>query len=399
MVTSEKRRPRSLKKVLVVFALAGMVLIVCSTSLASSHVITNDDNCTSTSNTSSIYSLNTTTGALTLGRVLQTGGQGDCGGFFAQAGAAIAQSAKCLFIYDGGTSDIAAFQVPALTKTGNYTNAALNGAFPGGSVALTPNGKFLYATYAGSENVGAWSVGTNCVLTFIAAYTASAGPDAYAGLKVTPNGGALLVSAVDLGDIEMFNINPTTGVLTDVGFVAVNTFSACATDGCLPEGIDITKDSKMAVIGNVSVTEPIVFTVQITATGLTSAKLWNMTNTPNIENLDVPWLSAAAYAGNGPAYLSGSGYAGGVPGVITAAFNETSGLTLTAATQIASAGSDGIDGEIQSTGTWMVVSEWFNTLQTFTINANGTLTVSSQGPVTDPNANGALSFFIFPSTR
>ncbi len=389
-----------MKKFLVVLALAGFTLFLCSTSFAATaHVITNDDNCTSTSNTSSIYSLNTTTGALGLLKTVQTGGQGDCGGFFSAAGVAVASNAKCMFIYDGGTSDIAAFQLPALTKTGNYSNAALNGAFPGGSVSLTPNGKFLYATYGGSLNIGAWSVGTNCALTFINSYTASAGADTYSHLKVTPNGGALLVAAVDLGDIEMFNINATTGALTDVGFLAVNTFSPCASAGCFPEGIDITKDNKIAIIGNASVTEPIVFTVKITPTGLAGAKLWNMTNTPNIENIDVPWMSAAAYAGNGQVYLSGSGFAGGVPGVITANFTETAGLTQIAATQIASGGSGGIDGEIQTTGNIMVVAEWFNALQTFTINANGSITPTAQGVVVDNNANGAISFDIFPTTR
>jgi hypothetical protein len=389
-----------MKKFLVVLALAGFTLFLCSTSFAATaHVITNDDNCTTTSNTTSVYTLDTTTGALSHLKSVNTGGQGDCGGFFSAQGVAVQSNAKCLYVYDGGTSDIAAFQLPAFTKTGNYTNAALNGAFPGGSLTLTPNGKFLYASYAGSENIAAWSVGTDCALTFVNSYTASAGPDTYSNLKVTPNGGALLLAAVDLGDIEMFTINSTTGALTDVGFIAVNTFSPCASAGCFPEGIDITKDNKIAVIGNASVTEPIVFTVKISPTGLTGAKLWNMTNTPNIENVDVPWLSAAAYAGNGQVYLSGSGFNGGVPGVITADFTETTGLKQIAATQIVSGGSGAIDGEIQTTGNIMVVAEWFNALQTFTINSDGSITPTSQGVVIDNDADGAISFDIFPQTR
>jgi hypothetical protein len=391
-----------MKNFRLVLALAGMLLFVCSTSFASKiRVVTNDDNCTTTSNTSSIYALDATTGALTLDKVLQTGGQGDCGGFFSNIGVTVTQNPQCLFVYDGGTNDIATWQARGgLKKVGNFTNSAVNGAFPGGSVAVSPNGKFLYATYGGSENIGAWSVGSDCSLTFINAYVAKAGADTYSALKVTPSGSALLVSAVDLGDIEMFGINASTGTLNDLGFVPVNTFSDCASAGCFPEGIDITQDNKVAIIGNASVTEPIVFTVNLASTGLSNALLWNMTNTPNIENVDIPWFSAAAYAGNGPVYLSGSGFDGGVPGVITAAFSESGPtLTLTAATQITSGGSGGIDGQVETTGNLAVVSEWFNALQTFTINSDGTLTPTSQGAVIDNNADGALSLFIFPETR
>ncbi len=206
-----------MKKSLVVLALVGMVLLVCSTSFAAtSYVVTNDDNCIATSNTSSIYTLNTTSGSLALYKTLTTGGLGNCGGFFATVGNGITQNAKCLFVMDGGTNDIAAFTVPALAKVGNYSNAAVMAGYPGGSMAITPNSKSLYATYAGTENIGAWSIGTGCTLTFIAAYQASFGADTYSNLIVDPTGAGLIVSVDDLGALEAFAIQ-ANGSLTDLG--------------------------------------------------------------------------------------------------------------------------------------------------------------------------------------
>jgi len=397
-----------MRKVLVMLAFFAAVMIASSTSFAkTTYVVTNDDNCT-TNNTSSIYTLNTTTGALTLLKSISTGTAGGCGGFFSDYEATVAQNAKCLFVYDlgtlngnSGTTDIAAFTVPALKKVGNYTNASVNGLYGlGGSIALSPNGNFLYATYNGTENIGAWKVNAGCSLTFIAAYVPKGGADDFSSIKVTPDNHGLVVDAIDIGYVELFEINQTSGKLKDLGFASLTGFSSCSSIGCAPEAIDITGDSKEVILGNASVAEPAVFTASLTPSGPTNAAIWILTNTPNVENIDVPWLSEAAYkTGTGNLYLGGSGYTGGVPGVITANFSETSGITVQNATEVSSAGNGGIDGEIQTTGTWMVISEWFNTLQTFTINSNGSITPSAQGPVVDSNADGGLSFFIYPQTR
>ncbi len=55
-----------MKKSLMLLALAGLVLMISSTSFAATYVVTNDDNCVATTNTSSVYTLNTSTGALAL---------------------------------------------------------------------------------------------------------------------------------------------------------------------------------------------------------------------------------------------------------------------------------------------------------------------------------------------
>jgi hypothetical protein len=95
--------------------------------------------------------------------------------------------------------------------------------------------------------------------------------------------------------------------------------------------------------------------------------------------------------------MSGVG-PGTQPGVATGNFSELE-KNITGKTATAIKSPNDQDGLIAATSNLMVVSEWFNTLQVFTINADGTLTPTAQGPVSNNNAKGAYSFFIFPDTR
>jgi hypothetical protein len=377
--------------------------LVSSCFAGTAYVVTNNDN--PSGNSATIYSLNTSTGALSpVLADLPTGGFGNGGGYFATVGtgAAVTGAVGCLFVDDTGSSDIASFKVNlptlSITPVGNFSNAALSAA--GGSLVVTPNGKFVYATYSSSENIGAWTVNSDCSLTFQGVYQASVGPDLYDGIKVTPNGKDLLVTAPDFSAVEQFSIDPTTGALNDLGFANFAALSECISNACYPAGIDITADSRAAIIGNYSLLAPSVLAARITPTGLTHPTYFSLTNTGSLTTNDnVPFLSAAAYKGSGPLYLGFSGTgSGSQPGVVTATFSETGkSINGKASTPISSP----VDyqGLIAATGKLMVVSEWFNTLQVFTINADGTLTATAQGPVVNSNANGAYSFFIYPNTR
>jgi hypothetical protein len=386
-----------MKKSLMLLALAGLVLMISSTSFAATYVVTNDDNCTTSTNTSSVYSLNTSTGALTAGPVLNTGGLGNCGGFFASVGNAVSQDNKCLYVLDGGTSDIAAFAVPSLAKVGNYSNPALNMNFPGGSIAVSKNA--LYVTAAGTFNIGAFKRNSDCSLTYINSYVANFGADTYSNVIVDPTGQGLIVSVDDLGGLELFKINGSTGALTDIASADLNTTACSGIDGCFPTGLDITK-GEVLIAGNATFGSS-AFTTKLQATPpfFTNLTYVDLTSS-GLCNVETPWLSAAAYnTGSGALYFGGSGFGTGSgcqSGVETTAL---AGTTVTPGTATAINGPVGYDGTIQSTGSLMVVSEWFNTLQVFKINANGSLTATAQGPVTDANANGALSFFIYPKTR
>ncbi|SRR5579872_1287852 len=393
-----------MKKAFWAYLIVAMATMVSTCFAGTSYVVTNNDN--ASGNSSTIYTLNTSTGALTHLMDLPTGGTGEGGGYFATVGngAAVTGTVGCLLLNDTGSSDVASFKVNLtnlnITKVGNYTNSAVFDAFPGGSVAASPNGKFLYVTYGGSENIGAWAVNADCSLTFIAAYQASVGADTYDGIRVTPNGADLLVTAPDFSSVEMFSINQTTGALTDLGFANFGSLSSCVSFACYPAGIDITADNQAAIFGNYSLLAPSVLAAQITPTGLKNPTYFALSNTGTLTTNDnVPFLSAAAYHGAGPLFLGFSGTgSGSQPGVVTATLSEASrSITGKANTPISS--SVDYQGLIASTGNFMVVSEWFNILQVFTINSDGTLTPTSQGPVTNNSASGAYSFFIYPNTR
>jgi len=387
-----------MKRSLAIFA---VVAALCSVSLAQ-YVIVDDDN--PSGNTATVYKL-AANGTLSQFKVLQTGGFGFGGGFFANVGSTITQNAACLFIEDAGSNDIAVFsKATGFSKVGNYSNSSLNwSGYFGGSMSLTPDGKYLYAGYSGSLNIGAWKVNADCSLTFIAAYVPSIGADNYGALKVTPNGGALVVSAIDLSGAEIFRIN-SNGTLTDVNNVSWASVGNCSTNGCFPTGIDITKDSKVVIFGNATLGTPSALTANITASGLASPREWDLTNSSNVANNNVPWLSPGAYStGQGFLYFGMSGFESPslLPGVVTASFKE-SPLNISVVNSYLINNPVQFDGRIETTaktvtGSGLIVAEWFNTLETFKINANGSLTSLHQ--TTDTQANGGLSFSVYPPSR
>lgn len=270
---------------------------------------------------------------------------------------------------------------------GKFSNAALNFSnYAGGTIAVSPNGKFLYAAYTGTFNIGAWQVNPNCSLTFIAAYTPSVGPDAYSGVGVSPNGSMLVVSAPDLQAAESFKIG-SNGSLTDLGFVAFANVTSCANVGCFPAALDFTKDSKIVVFGNAT-GQPSVLTASLSTSGaLTNLQLWDLPNSPNLIFSNAVFLSAGAYAGSGFLYV------GMVGGVVTATFTESPlSITATNATAIPAYYSGGL----ASTGDTLVLTEPPQDLGTFKINSDGSLTHLS---TVKDTAGDPIWPTIYPNTR
>jgi hypothetical protein len=395
-----------MKKLFWIYALIMLAVSLCSASFAAtSYVVTNNDNFPD--NSATIYSLNTTTGELTHLMDLSTGGSGSTGGYYATVGTSAAVTGTttgCLFVYDAGTSDIASFRVDlktlGITLVATFSNGTVLGGYPNGSIAVTPSGKFLYATYPSTWNIGAWEVSSDCSLSFLAA-VADVRPYSYEGIKVTPNGKYLVATVPGLNEARMFSIDSTTGALHGLGVLSFNSLSECVPNACSPAGMDITADSSEVIFGNSSVAEPSVFTAAITSAGLKDPTYFSLANTGDLSNdPDVPFLSAAAYHGSGAIYfgVAGTSKTGSQPGVLTGSFSEADkSITGKTATAITSPSQQ--IGLIASTGDWMVVSELYNTLQVFKINADGTLTPTAQGPVSNHLANGAYSFFIYPNSR
>jgi hypothetical protein len=385
-----------MKKVGAFLGFAVSLLWLCASAVASSeYVIVNNGN--AISNSAFLYKLNTKTGKLAKTGVLHTGGQAYGPLYVFQVQQAVAPEASCIFVLDTGSSDIAVFsRSSGYKRVGSYFRAELIAGEYGGGLALAATGKFLYAVYDGTGNIGLWSVNSDCTLVFVAEYGTGGitGP-----IKITPNGKYLVVS--DTSGALLYAISKADGGLTDLG--AVN-FSggACARVGeCLPHGIDITKDSKFAVFASnaVDVTRQhsiaVALTARITPAGLVHPRVWVLKNSATLAAAIFPFFSAAGYAGSGDLYFGveggGAGYS---PGVLTTHFTESPmSFEVTNATVV-----DPDVGNIAVTGNLMVVAQPPNQIGVFRIKKDGSLKLLSTTTV-DGQGEGLFSLSIFPNTR
>jgi hypothetical protein len=345
-----------------------------------------------------IYELKTNTGQLRKISVLRTGGQG-LGGERDLSGVqqAISADKRCIFGLNIYSSDIAAFsEATGYQRVGNYFDQNLISGAEGDSIALSPDGRFLYASYTRTGNLGAWKVGSDCSLTLIAisASFSQVGP-----LEVTPSQEYLL--ARGLGAMLPFAIDQVTGSLTELNAVQFMG-GACARQGaCLPYGIQISQDSKLAVFSSFAPDVrreqmiPVILTARITPTGLMYPTVRDLTIENNLRLNDFPFLSAAGYEGNGPIYL-GVTTGGGqyTPGILTAGFTERPVKFAVTNSTVANPEV----GNIAVTGNTMVVAQYPNQISVFRIKKNGSLKLLSTTTIND-QGEGMFSLSIFPNTR
>jgi hypothetical protein len=383
-----------MKKRSVVLALIVVMVALGSSSFAANEYVVVNENAL-VFNQLAVYQLDTGTGALTAVATLATGGKGlgnELGEWVFNTLETVSQNGGCVFAMDTFSSDIAAFsKATDYSLIGDYSNALLNANENGGSIALTPNGKFLYSTYSTTQNIGAWAVNSDCSLTFISAYVTSNGV-VDGPLKVTPNGKELLVVN---GGVETFTIDPNLGSLTDVGFLSFTSALNCQLEGCVPFSLDITKDSRVAVFGSNYVVKsgvlaPVALAAQITSTGLVKPRIWTLQNPVGVNGAYFPFLSAAAYSGVGNLYF------GMANGVVTADFTEKPPKVSLANATLTSPG--GFEAAIAVTGNTLVMAQWPDQIVVFSINPDGSLTQLSTTTIDNPKAF-VYSLSVFPNTR
>ena len=195
--------------------LFGFALLAASVHAQSTFVYTNNNE---SPNTVTAFSVGPG-GTLTLvGSPFPTRGDGS-GLFAASNTATVAIRKKFLYVANTGSNNISGFSIN--TTTGALTPVPDSpfatggiGSILGISLAVTPNGKFVYAGNAGSGNISAFSVGSNGALTSIAGSPFSAGgsPD---GIKASPNGKFLGVALPFSNSVAMFRIG-SNGALAPV---------------------------------------------------------------------------------------------------------------------------------------------------------------------------------------
>jgi hypothetical protein len=230
--------------------LSALAILLTSPGLNAQHyVVTADDQNGPASTT--LFKLKAPT--LRKVRSLSTGGDGagEAGVTFdASQPLAVTQqtSGVCIFVADAGSSDIAAFRGATIAdaeKIGNYSDSGLVANGLGMTLAATPNGEVLYAAYPQSVSLAVWQIEPGCALSLANTLTPRS---VIVDMKVAPNGKTLITTfgqgvacPSGRGNCQLDSFAISGADLTEKGpFTTMGTFAA---------GIDITKDSKYAIIG------------------------------------------------------------------------------------------------------------------------------------------------------
>ena len=384
-----------MRRSLVLFGISALAVGLVQCRAATEHVLVNNNN--SLGNSVVWYHLNTKTGHLRKVSVLDTHGKG-WGGEADLSGVqqAISADAGCIFALNLFSSDIAVFsKATGYKRVGNYFNQNLISGAEGDSLALSPNGKFLYASYTRTGNLGGWSVDADCALSLV---TRSGSLTGVGPLEVTPNGKYLL--ARGLGGVTEFAIDKLTGNLTQIGSTSFTAGACARQNACLPYGVTIAKDSKLAIFSSFAPDIrrnhmiPVMLTAQITPNGLINPKVGILTLEQDLRLNIFPFLSAAAYEGNGTIYLGVTTGGVSTPGVLTADFTEKPvhfAVTNSTVTNPQL-------GNIAVTGNVMVMAQYPNQIGVFRIQKDGSLKLLSTTTI-DDQGEGLFSLSIFPNTR
>jgi 6-phosphogluconolactonase (cycloisomerase 2 family) len=219
-------------------------------------------------------------GALSLIGTSMTGGSGT-GGFFAtQPRIAATITRNFLYVGNGGSSNISAFKIDSTTGSlgtplGPFpTGGGVGSGGAGIALAVTLNGKFLYAANFNSSNISAFRIASNGTLIPIASspFAAAGSP---ISIKVTPDGKFVAVGLPFVGtggSVQMFRISstPTPGALTPVGSFAQGGPGTVAAD------LDINCKSNLLFAGHANGTGTVVSVAKIASNGVLSA----ITNSP-----------------------------------------------------------------------------------------------------------------------
>jgi 6-phosphogluconolactonase (cycloisomerase 2 family) len=242
-------------------ALAMLVVGLATASLAGTrYLITNNDT-SSLINSASIFSVDGD-GSLTHVRTIQL--QGSYSGV-SFSGANLlniqrSQTSDCVyfggtFVKDGYLTGVESIDFSTQTHADAVPGFELDNPSQGVPLAATPNGKYLFADFPGSNNIMTYELLPGCKLKRLSEIITGGArttpqsfvfSDAARVMKVTPNGKFLILTYGD-GSFASYAINPNTGALRLVSRYLV-------ADGGFAEGIDITSDSRWVVFGDTAKT-------------------------------------------------------------------------------------------------------------------------------------------------
>ena len=211
----------------------------------------------------SIYSVDTSTGALTFIGTVGTGAPGpsacsiyvgitiDASGKFAY----VAEDGCGLDIYPGY---ISAYSIDPGTGELTPVGQAIGAGYCSRSVSVDSLSKFAYVPNSQEDDVSIYAIGSaNGALTFLQTAPTGTAP---ASSAVHPSGKFAYVVNRDSNDVSMYTIDSNTGILTGIGTIAA---------GSSPSSIAIDPSGKFAYVTNAGSNDVSMYSIDADSGALT----------------------------------------------------------------------------------------------------------------------------------
>jgi YVTN family beta-propeller protein len=196
----------------------------------------------------SMFTINTTTGALTSIGTIAAGGRA--------VFVAVDPTGKFAYVANSDSNDVSMYTINATTGALTSIGTVATGTDPV-SVAVDPTGKFAYVTNSGSNNVSMYTINSTGALTSAGTIAAGTKPSSVA---VDPTGKFAYVTNSGSNDISMYTINTTTGAITSMGTIAA---------GSTPTSVATDPSGKFAYVTNSGSNDVSMYIINVTTGALT----------------------------------------------------------------------------------------------------------------------------------
>ncbi len=200
-----------------------------------------------------MYTINTTTGALTyMGSI-----NGNCPGLCFPASVAVDPSGKFAYVTNSGSNDVSMYTLNATTGALTSIGTIATGTDPV-AVAVDPSGRFAYVVNENYGSAGSASMyainATTGALTSVGTIAAGTDP---VSIAVDASGQFAYVANSGSNDVSMYAINSTTGSLTLTGVAAT---------GASPTSIVIHPSGQFAYVTNSGSNDVSMYSIGSTGT-------------------------------------------------------------------------------------------------------------------------------------
>jgi 6-phosphogluconolactonase (cycloisomerase 2 family) len=371
---------------------------------SATYVITNDDVIYPYGNKVTFFLAGGTSTApsLTREQTLLTGGHGIAGGFFGMSRLTSLpdSGAHCLYVSDGGSGDIAGIDLQTQQATGTFPGSQ-NDAGTTNGISLAMNANYLYASFTDSNTIGTFAVLPGCQLSFLSD-TSAVGLNGGTINGMALSGNVLVVAYGD-GSIESFNVSGGAPVSNGD---EQNSTGYIHDYNNLPAAVDITRDGRYAIFGDVSVSAMVevsdISSGKLTATLPYILGTGPTAVTPGINSSTVRLSpdESLLFVGNNQSGTISAAFFDQVSGKVSpGCISATLKGLYTGYSFLGALATENTSG----TGGVLYVAEYFppaSSIGIIVVSSNGTtctLNESSNSPTFDPQTfGGMLSIWVYP---